>query len=66
MTTHAFSFRHRWVGLPRWLAWLVLAVVLLAGGVAVLADRHAFTGRARRNDPICRRPLTGLSAAGTG
>ncbi len=60
MTTHAFSFRHRWVGLPRWLAWLVLAVVLLAGGVAVLADRHEFTGRAQAQRPELQAILDGL------
>ena len=60
MTTHAFSFRHRGVGLPRWRAWLVLAVVLLAGGVAVLADRHAFTSRAQVQRPDLQRILDGL------
>ena len=60
MTMHVLSFRHRRAGSLRWVAWLVLAVALLAGGLVVLVDRDAFTGRSQTQRPDFQRVLDGL------
>ena len=44
----------------RRLAWLVCAAVLLAGGLLVLVDRDAFTGRSHNQRPDLQRVLDGL------